>query len=131
MVFQRTNIAVPEVPDVAKRPALPREMARPEVAHSTEEEGPTTNALSPEPASPTEVTTNANVLVQQVAALSVAQLESVISDLQGLRAFLHSEGERVQQEISSYLKLSQTAINWTKVITNNIPRWKKSADGNA
>jgi hypothetical protein len=73
MVFQRTNIAVPEVPDDAKRPVLPREMGRPEVALMREEksEGPTPNALSLEPASPAEVVTNANVLVQRVAALSV------------------------------------------------------------
>ena len=132
MVFQRINIAVPEVPDDAKRPVLPREMARPEVAHLREEsEGPTTNALSLEQASPTEVVTNANVLVQRVAALSVAQLENVISDLQELRTFLRSEGERVQQEISSYLKLSQTTIGSTKVIADSIPRWKKLSDGPA
>jgi hypothetical protein len=132
MVFQRTNIAVPEVPDDTKRPVPLREMARPEVTHLQEAtEGPTTNASSLEPESPMEVVTNTNVLVQQVAALSVTQLENVISDLQGLRAFLHSEGERIQQEISSYLKLSQTTIGSAKVIADSIPRWKKLPDGTA
>jgi len=131
MVFQRTNIAVPEMDD-AKQPVPVREMARPEIAPLREApEGPTTNALSLEPESPTEVVTNVNLLVQRVAALSVGQLENVISDLQGLRAFLHSEGERIQEEISSYLKLSQTTIGSAKVIADSIPRWKKLGDATA
>jgi hypothetical protein len=53
-------------------------------------------------------------------------VDDVIFDLQQLRDFLHSEGERVQQEISAFLQLNQAAIGSTRVITDNIRNWKEA-----
>ena len=44
-----------------------------------------------------------------------------------LRDFLHSEGERIQMEISGYLQLNHLAIDSTKSIVGNIVQWKKAA----
>src|SRR6516225_10097950 len=46
-----------------------------------------------EPESATEVITEINFLVQQVAGITVNQVEDAIADLRQLRDFLHTEGE--------------------------------------
>jgi hypothetical protein len=68
-----------------------------------------------------------NSLVQRVAGVSLDQLDDVIVDLRQLRDFLHSEGERIQSEISGYLRLNHIAMGSTKIIVDNIVQWKKVA----
>ena len=63
-----------------------------------------------------QVVTDVNSLVQQVADVSLDQLDDAIVDLRQLRDFLHSEGERIQMEISGYLQLNHLAIDSTKSI---------------
>jgi hypothetical protein len=132
MVYQRTNPSFPKEPEEVKaiphaELAMLREIASQDYRHPrSEPESPSAIEHAPvsQPDGSSKVVSNANVLVQRIAALSLEQIENVISDLQELRAFLQSEGERVQQEISSYLKLSQTTMGATKVIADSIPRWK-------
>jgi hypothetical protein len=78
-----------------------------------------------------QVVTDVNSLVQRVADVSLDQLDDAIVDLRQLRAFLHSEGERIQTEISSYLQLNQIAIGSTKSIVDNIVQWKRAAHSTA
>jgi hypothetical protein len=80
-----------------------------------------------EPEGVTEVIQEINSLVQQVAGITVDQVDDVIADFRDLRDFLHSEGERVRQEISGYLQLSRTAAGTTKIIVDNIAELKKVA----
>jgi hypothetical protein len=87
--------------------------------------------LRREPESATEVATDVNSLVRQVADISLNQLDDVIVDLRNLRDFLHSEGERVRGEISGFLQLNQAAIGSTKLIADGIAQWKESAGGAA
>jgi hypothetical protein len=54
-------------------------------------------------------------------------LDDAIVDLRHLRDFLHSEGERIQREISGYLQLNHIAMGSTKSIVDNIVQWKKAA----
>jgi hypothetical protein len=82
-----------------------------------------------EPEGVTEVITEMNSLVQQVADITVDQVDDVIADFRQLRDFLHSEGERVRQEISGYLQLSQAATDSTKIIVDNIAQWNEAAVG--
>ena len=74
-----------------------------------------------------QVVTDVNSLVQRVAGVSLDQLDDAIVDLRQLRDFLHSEGERIQREISGYLQLNHIAIDSTKSIVDNIVQWKKAA----
>jgi hypothetical protein len=92
-----------------------------------EAENVTRGNLRPE--SSPEVVANVNSLIQQVAGVSLDQLDDVIVDLRNLRDYLHSEGERVQQEISGFLRLNQAAIGSTKLISDNIRQWKERAHG--
>jgi hypothetical protein len=80
-----------------------------------------------EPERVTEVITEMKSLVQQVTGTTVDQVDEVIADFRQLRDFLHSEGERVRQEISGYLQLSRTATDTTKIIVDNIAQWKEVA----
>ena len=67
-----------------------------------------------------QVVTDVNSLVQRVADVSLDQLDDAIVDLRQLRDFLHSEGERIQGEISGYLQLNHTSIGATRSIVDNI-----------
>ena len=75
----------------------------------------------------TKIVPDVNSLIQRVAGVSLSPLQNVISDLQQLHDFLHNEGERMQREISDYLQLSQTAMESTKIIADNILLWKEKA----
>ena len=79
------------------------------------------------PENTSQVVTDVNSFVQRVAGVSVDQLDDAIVDLRQLRDFLHSEGERIQREISGYLQLNHLAIDSTKSIVDNIVQWKKAA----
>jgi hypothetical protein len=72
---------------------------------------------------------NVNSLIQRVAGTSLAEIENLISELEGLRDLLHSEGQRVQREISGYAQLSQAAMKSTRMITDSVVQWKRGADG--
>jgi len=78
----------------------------------------------------TEATvTNVNSLIQRVAGTSLAEIENLIAELEGLRDLLHAEGQRVQREISGYAQLSQAAMKSTRMIADNVTQWKRAADG--
>ena len=77
-----------------------------------------------------EATVNSvNSLIQRVAGTSLAEIENLISELEGLRDLLHAEGQRVQREISGYAQLSQAAMKSTRMIADNVAQWKRAADG--
>jgi hypothetical protein len=84
-----------------------------------------------EPLEPnSEATVNSvNSLIQRVAGTSLAEIEKLIGELEGLRDLLHAEGQRVQREISGYAQLSQAAMKSTRMIADNVTQWKRAADG--
>jgi hypothetical protein len=86
------------------------------------------------PESPLESSTeatvsNVNSLIQRVAGASLAEIETLISELESLRDLLHAEGQRVQREISGYAQLSQAAMKSTRMIADNVMQWKRTAEG--
>ncbi|HLJ00984.1 MAG TPA: hypothetical protein VKT76_14820 [Bradyrhizobium sp.] len=72
---------------------------------------------------------NINSLIQRVAGTSLSEIENLISELENLRDLLHTEGQRVQREISGYAQLSQAAMKSTRMIADNVAQWKRTADG--
>ena len=72
---------------------------------------------------------NVNSLIQRVAGTSLSEIENLISELEALRDLLHAEGQRVQREISGYAQLSQAAMKSTRMISDNVQQWKRSAEG--
>jgi hypothetical protein len=77
----------------------------------------------------TEATVNnVNSLIQRVAGTSLAEIESLVTELESLRDLLHAEGQRVQREISGYAQLSQAAMKSTRMIADNVAQWKRKAE---
>src|SRR5262249_32867241 len=72
---------------------------------------------------------NVNSLIQRVAGTSLGEIENLISELEQLRDLLHTEGQRVQREISGYAQLSQAAMKSTRMISDNVQQWKRAAEG--
>ncbi|SDT48720.1 hypothetical protein [Bradyrhizobium canariense] len=72
---------------------------------------------------------NVNSLIQRVAGTSLSEIENLISELESLRELLHAEGQRVQREISGYAQLSQAAMKSTRMISDNVMQWKRTAEG--
>jgi hypothetical protein len=63
-------------------------------------------------------------LVQKVGAPSIAEIEKLIGDLQAARSYLESEGLRIQQEMTRYAHLSDTASASVKIITESLGQWR-------
>jgi len=73
---------------------------------------------------------NLNALIQRVSGTSVLEIEKLISELQTLRDYLQTEGQRVQREISEYAHMSQAATKSTKIIAESLAQWKQGAESN-
>lgn len=70
---------------------------------------------------------NLNFLVERVAGTSIREIDHLIAELQGVRDYLRSEGERVQREIAGYAQTSQAALASAKIITESMGQWKGAA----
>src|SRR6516162_3360922 len=59
---------------------------------------------------------------------SIDRLERLIVEIQEMREFLRSEGERVQREIVSYAQLNQNvALAASKIKAETVGTWKSTA----
>jgi hypothetical protein len=67
-------------------------------------------------------------LVQRVAGTSLQEIDSMIVELQKLRVFLVSEGERIQRELAEYGKLTQATLRSSRIITDSLPNCKLIAN---
>jgi len=67
-------------------------------------------------------------LINRVAGSSVQEIDRLIAELHTLRNLLHHEGARVQREITEYARLSQSAMQTTNVIAENIAKFTIGAD---
>jgi hypothetical protein len=67
---------------------------------------------------------NLNSLIQRVAGSSTAEIDNLIRELQELREFLESEGERVQREIAGYARVSQNARTQMETLGQRIAEWR-------
>jgi hypothetical protein len=71
---------------------------------------------------------NLNSVVQRVAGSTLREIDLLVRELESLREILQTEGERVQQELTTYAQLSQSAMASTKAIAESVQQWKKHAD---
>jgi hypothetical protein len=73
----------------------------------------------------TERTTSS---LARLTSNSVDRLDRLTSEIQEMREFLISEGERVQREIANYAQLNQSvALAATKIKTETVGTWKTGA----
>jgi hypothetical protein len=71
-----------------------------------------------------EIATNADTLVKRTITLD--ELKNIIEELDQLYDFMHSEGQRLEKEISEYAQLSASTVSATRTIADNMLHWKKS-----
>ncbi|RJF67459.1 hypothetical protein [Rhodopseudomonas palustris] len=103
-------------------------LRRPSAGASATETPATAPAAPALDASAEATVSNVNSLIQRVAGTSLAEIENLIGELEALRDLLHAEGQRVQREISGYAQLSQQAMKSTRMISDNVAQWKRSAE---
>jgi len=65
-------------------------------------------------------------LVQKVGAISIAEIEKLIGELQEAKDFLQSEGERVQRETERYTNFTQMASASVKIISDTVAGWREA-----
>jgi hypothetical protein len=125
-MYSRTNLAPFEASENSNVIPAPQieEALRESVRQNAEH-------IRDEPENNSQFVMDVNSLVQRVADVSLDQLDDAIVDLRQLRDFLHSEGERIQREISGYLQLNHIAIGSTKSIVDNIAQWKMASHSTA
>jgi hypothetical protein len=80
----------------------------------------------PEPGE--NIVAHATSIMQRVAVTSVAEIESLITELERLRDFLRQEGIRIQREIEGYARLSEEATKSTKIIAESVGQWKNALE---
>jgi hypothetical protein len=71
---------------------------------------------------------NVNTLIQRVAGVTSNEIENLIGELEELRGFMHQEGERVQRELASFARLSQTAMKSSRMIADSLAQWKRPSE---
>ena len=67
-------------------------------------------------------------LVQRVAGTSLEEIDNMIIELQRVRFFLVSEGERLQRELADYGKLTRATLRSSRIVTDSLPSCKLIAD---
>ena len=81
--------------------------------------------LKPQPDMVGDVNQAIGALIDNVSTTSIAEIEKLISDLETVRNYLKSEGDRVQQEIARYAHLSDTASALVKIIAERLGQWRE------
>ena len=81
--------------------------------------------LKPQPDMVGDVNQAIGALIDNVSTTSIAEIEKLISDLETARNYLKAEGDRLQQEMTRYAHLSDTASASVKIIAESLGQWRK------
>jgi uncharacterized phage infection (PIP) family protein YhgE len=89
---------------------------------------PVKSALEEFPAQIEGDTERTKSSLARLTSNSIDRLERLMSEIQEMREFLISEGERVQREIANYAQLNQNvALAATKIKAETVGTWKGAA----
>jgi hypothetical protein len=93
-----------------------------------EKSPPVRAALEESPAQIEDDIERAKSSLARLGSNSVDKLDELMSEIQEMREFLRSEGERVHREILNYAQLSQSvALAATKIKAETVGTWKSNA----
>ena len=81
--------------------------------------------LKPQPDVVGDVNQSIGKLIDKVSTTSIAEIENLISQLETVRNYLKTEGDRVQQEMARYAHLSDTASASVKIIAEHLGQWRE------
>lgn len=82
----------------------------------------------PDAASGEFASSNIRALLQRVGGTSLQEIDNLIGELQNLRDYIASEGDRVQREITNYAQLNHAALTSTRIISDSMAKWKDAVD---
>jgi hypothetical protein len=74
----------------------------------------------------TETDADIAPLIQKVGTTSIAEIEKLMGELQEVKNFLQSEGERIQRETAHYMNLTQMALASVKIISDTVSGWREA-----
>ena len=120
-----TDVSTARPTETADTPATPLESVEGEIREFVRRDVTNPRRL-PHVDSPEFGSGNVNFLIERVAGTSIKELDHLIAELQTVRDFLQSEGERVQREITNYAQISQAAMSSAKVILDSMGQWKSA-----
>src|SRR5262245_54616030 len=66
------------------------------------------------------------LLIENIGARSIGEIEKLIDKLQEAKNFLQSEGERIQRETARYTNLAQTASASVEIIFDTVRGWREA-----
>ena len=61
-------------------------------------------------------------LLRGVSEASTREIENLVGDLQALRKKLHTDGNRIQRDITEYAELTQQVMQLTKIISESVKK---------
>jgi hypothetical protein len=89
---------------------------------------PAKSAAAKFPAQIDDDTERTKSSLARLTSNSIDRLERLMSEIQEMREFLKSEGERVQREVVNYAQLNQNvASTATKIKAETVGAWKSTA----
>jgi hypothetical protein len=62
--------------------------------------------------------------LKQISASSCGEIDSLISDLCGLRDTLVADGSRIEQDVLEFATLNQSVVRLTKVVADSVAQVK-------
>jgi DNA repair exonuclease SbcCD ATPase subunit len=65
---------------------------------------------------------NLTALLRRVSEASTREIENLIGDLQSLRKKLHTNGNRIQRDITEYAELNQQVMQLTNIISESVKK---------
>ena len=65
-----------------------------------------------------------NSMIQRVAGASVAEIDGLIRELQSLREFLMHDAQRLQRELTEYVRFNQGALESTRIVAESLTKMK-------
>lgn len=68
-----------------------------------------------------------NDAIHRVSESSIAEIERVIHELNGVRDMLRGEGDRVTREVAGYASLNHAAMTSMRIIADSLAQWKNGA----
>lgn len=68
-----------------------------------------------------------NMYLKQISASSCGEIDSLISDLRGLRETLVADGSRIEQDIAEFATLNQSVVRLTEVVADSVAQVKAPA----
>jgi hypothetical protein len=71
---------------------------------------------------------NIGEMINQISGTSISQTDTLIGELERVRNFLLSEGQRIQHEVTEYARLNHRALESARGITETLQRWRQGAD---